>query len=118
MDRNTIKRSCLPLSDNFCQRPCCALATHESFRAFRDLQRPTGRDQISSRRAHFTFECGLCTLPASVHSRKGQSESQRLLLAMPKMCLYLIDTPCACFKFSQSRASLILCPVLPYRGLL
>src|SRR6218665_315203 len=23
--------------------------------------------------------------------------------------LYLIDTPCACFKFSQSRASLILC---------
>src|SRR6218665_642179 len=85
MDRNTIKRSCLPLSDNFCQRPCCALASHESFRAFRDLQRPTGRDQISSSRAHFTFECGLCTLPASVHSRKGQSESQRLLLAMPKM---------------------------------
>src|SRR6218665_1277595 len=59
LDRNIIKCNCLPLSNNFCQRPCCALASHEYFRAFRDLQRPTGRHQVPSRRAHSTFECGI-----------------------------------------------------------
>src|SRR6218665_1279723 len=62
LDHNIIKCSCLPLSNNFCQRPCSALASHEYFRAFRDLQRPTGRHQVPSRRAHSTFECGMCTL--------------------------------------------------------
>ena len=41
LDRCIIKCSWLPLCNNFCQRPCCALASHEYFWAFRDLHRPS-----------------------------------------------------------------------------
>src|SRR6218665_148501 len=71
-DRNIIKCSCLPLSNNFCQRPCCALASHEYFRAFRDLQRPTGRHQVPSRRAHSTFECAPCRHPCTLIKAKAK----------------------------------------------
>src|SRR6218665_683560 len=72
LDRCIIKCSWLPLCNNFCQRPCCALASHEYFRAFRDLHRPTGRHQVSSRKAHSTFECEPCRHPCTLIKDKAK----------------------------------------------
>src|SRR6218665_4106078 len=71
LDRNIIKSSCLPLSNNFCQRPCCALAIQEYFRAFRDLQRPTGRHQ-GEHILHSNVDCAPCQHPFTLIKDKAK----------------------------------------------